>query len=467
MAYGGSATELYSEVLAQVCLAYAMKNGRAMTPLNLNKDTIDDVKSLIETHSAANMNDDDFLDDLIGFGLYPISRGFTWVDGQGAAMLEVKNKFSLSSSGYKIYNDKLYGKTFALDNPYVAFLKANTGAKPDKWNPADMWVMNADGRKALSDMNKRVKARTKVSLGYANQTLKDQFTEKNIIPISLKKPSRSPHLEIVNSNEYVTRLSLNQTNNPTIEYTMGNKDVKINFTIETIRLEGGQKASTARRNPQNIKGTVVNGSQKHIRLKYHVDNKKVELEYDQSGRSVTRTAEAKMGNLGAKNFQAIINGTSKQGVRKLNQIQDEFDGEFGEGNDLTKDPWFNGNQFGVVKARHSAMELEPHYLKLAEYVRKIWEAIDGSAPEFERDTKGQLDQAYGLWSKARAGELGVAVGSITNETIKRRVIQNLYEAAASISYATGLNKEELELETLAEPTARRVSFNAGVYVKVY
>ena len=248
---------------------------------------------------------------------------------------------------------------------------------------------------------------------------------------------------------------------------MGNKDVKINFTIETIRLEGGQKASTARRNPQNIKGTVVNGSQKHIRLKYHVDNKKVELEYDQSGRSVTRTAEAKIGNLGAKNFQAIINGTSKQGVRKLNQIQDEFDGEFGEGNDLTKDPWFNGNQFGVVKARHSAMELEPHYLKLAEYVRKIWEAIDGSAPEFERDTKGQLDQAYGLWSKARAGELGVAVGSITNETIKRRVIQNLYEAAASISYATGLNKEELELETLAEPTARRVSFNAGVYLKVY
>jgi len=467
MAYGGSETELYSEVLAQVCLAYAMKNSRAMTPRTLNKDTIDDVKSLIETHSAANMDDDDFLDDLIGFGLYPISRGFTWVDGQGAAMLKVKDKFSLPSTGYKIYNDKLYGKTLTLDNPYVAFLKANTGAKPDKWNPADMWVMNDDGKKVLNDMNKKVKARAKVSLGYANQTLMDQFTEKNIIPISLKKPSRSPHLEIVNSNEYVTRLSLNQTNNPTIEYTTGNKDVKINFTIETVRLEDGQKASTARRNPQGIRGRVVNGSQKHIRLKYHVDNKKIELEYDQSGRSVTRTAEAKMGNLGAKNFQAIIDGTSKQGVQKLNKIQDEFEGEFGQGNDLTKDPWFNGKQFGVVKARHSAMELEPHYLKLADYVRKIWETIDGSAPEFERDTKGQLDQAQGLWSKARAGELGVAVGSITNETIKKRVIQNLYEAAASISYATGLNKEELELETLAEPTARRVAFNAGVYVKVY
>ena len=156
MAYGGSATELYSEVLAQVCLAYAMKHSKAMTPSTLNKDTIDDVKSLIETHSAANMNDDDFLDDLIGFGLYPIKKGFTWVDGQGAAMLKVKNTFKLSSTGYMIYNDKLYGKTLTLDNPYVAFLKANTGAKPDKWNPADMWVMNSDGRKALSDMNKKL-----------------------------------------------------------------------------------------------------------------------------------------------------------------------------------------------------------------------------------------------------------------------------------------------------------------------
>ena len=467
MAYGGSATELYSEVLAQVCLAYAMKNSRAMTPSTLNKDTIDDVKSLIETHSAANMNDDDFLDDLIGFGLYPIKRGFTWVDGQGVAMLKVKDKFSLPSTGYKIYNDKLYGKTLTLDNPYVAFLKANTGAKPDKWNPADMWVMNDDGRKAISDMNKKVKARTKVSLAYANQTLHDQFTDRNIIPISLKKPQQSHHLEIVNSNEYVTRLSLNKTNNPTIEYTMGNKDVKINFTIETIKLEEGQKASKARRNPQSIKGTVVQGSEKHIRLKYHVDNKKIEIEYDQSGKSVKKTAEAKMGNLGAGGFQNIINGTSKQGVRKLNQIQDEFAGEFGEGNDLTRDPWFNARHLGVVKARHSAMELEPHYLKLADYVRKIWETIDGSAPEFERDTKAQLDQAQGLWSKARAGELGVAVGSITNETIKRRVIQNLYEAAASISYATGLNKDEMELENLSEPTARRVSFNSGVYVKVY
>ena len=92
------------------------------------------------------------------------------------------------------------------------------------------------------------------SLAYANQFLMDQFSARNIIPISLKKPQKTPHIDIVNSNEYVTRLAFGRSGNSDIEYTMGNKDVYINLTFETIRLEGGQKASTARRNPQNIKG---------------------------------------------------------------------------------------------------------------------------------------------------------------------------------------------------------------------
>ena len=101
--------------------------------------------------------------------------------------------------------------------------------------------------------------RNKVSVEYCNQFLAQQFSERNIIAISLKKPQRTPHIEVVNSNEYITRLSLNETSNPTIEYTYGNKDVKINFTIETIQLAPGQKASTARRNPASARGTVVSG----------------------------------------------------------------------------------------------------------------------------------------------------------------------------------------------------------------
>jgi len=465
MAYGGSQTELYSEVLAQVCLAFAIENNRAMTERDLTESTIRDLKKLIITHSRADLNRSSFVEELIAFGKYPISTGFSWVAGQGPAMLKVKDRFKLNKT-YKIYNDKLYGIRPSNMNPYTAFLKAQTGAKPDKWNPADMWVMNVKGIKALNSMNRKVKSRSKVSLSYANQFLMDEFTNKNIIPISLKKPQKTPHLEIVNSNEYVTRLALNKTSNPTVEYTVGNKDVKINFSIETLELSPGQKASTARRNPQNARGTVVNGSEKHIRLKYHVDNKKVELEYEQSkvGKEKYSYAAAKMGNLGAKNFQKIIDRTSKQGVNKLNSIQKNYKGEFGEGNDLTTNPWFNGKHLGVVKARHSERELEPHYEKLAEYVKEIWEEISNDVPNFTTDTKGGLNKASGLWSKARAGELGVAISSITNERIRKRVIQNLYEAAASVSYVTGLTAEE---QDMMEPSSRKVAFNAGVYVKVY
>ena len=465
MAYGGAETELYSEVLAQVCLGFAIMNNKAMKETDLNETTIRSLKSLVVTHARANLGSKSFIEKLIEFGNHPIKRGFTWVDGQGEAMLKVKRKFRLTGN-YKLYNDKLYGTNPGTTNPYAAFIKAKTGAKPDKWNPADIWVMNRVGLSALIKMNRKVKSRTKVSLSYANQFLMDQFTERNIIPISLKKPQQTPHIEIVNSNEYVTRLALGRTANPTVEYTMGNKDVKINFTIETVELAPGQKASTARRNPHNIRGTVVKGSEKHIRIKYHVDNKKVELEYEQSkvGKEKFSYAAAKMGNLGAKNFQAIIDGTSKQGVNKLNTIQKKYEGEFGNGNDLTTDPWFNGKQFGVVKARHSERELEPHYVKLSEYVGDLWNEIEGSIPRFQRDTKGGLNKASGLWSKARAGELGVAISSITNERVKKRVIQNLYEAAASVSYVVGLTSEEQEM---MEPSTRKVSFNAGVYAKVY
>ena len=181
--------------------------------------------------------------------------------------------------------------------------------------------------------------RNKVSVEYCNQFLANQFSEGNIIPISLKKPQASPHIEVVNSNEYITRIALGETNNPTIEYTYGNKDVKINFTIETIELAKGQKASTARRNPDAARGKVVPGSQKHIRLKYHVDNKKLELEYTQSGQP--SRAAAKMGNIGATNFQNIINQTARSGVNKLNQIQRGY-----EDIDIKTTPWFNGATWG-------------------------------------------------------------------------------------------------------------------------
>lgn len=463
----GSSTELYSEVLAQLCLAYSIVYNKAATKeeilynIGLNPKVVAATKKYIISQSSVNLTNPSFVSGFVKYISGNVSGKLGWIDAQGKNMFEVKKRFKIGPQ-HKIYNDKLFGNTPSDNNPYSAFLKAKTGAQTDKWNPADIWVINLEGRQQLKKLNRRVQARSKISLEYCNQFLADQFSKGNIIPISLKKPQKTPHIEIVNSNEFVTRLVLNETSNPTVEYTLGNKDVKINFTIETVQLAKGQKASVARRNPGNIRGKVVNGSQKHIRLKYHVDNKKVELEYTQTGKP--SRAAAKMGNLGAKNFQKIINDTSKQGVSKLNSIQSNY-----KDIDLKQNPWFNGQQLGVVKARKEAKKLEPHYQRLSEYVGDLWSAItDHAPPDFSKDRKG-LNEAAGLWSKARAGELGLAISGISNETVKRRVIQNLYEAAGSISYVTGLSKDEIEMEKSMgmEPSPRRTNFNASVYVKVF
>lgn len=460
----GASTELYSEVLAQVCLAYSIKNNSALTKEvlirggKLDPKVINDIQRYIVAQSSVNLSSSKFADGFVQYISGNVSGKLNWIDAQGRNMQEVKKRFKISTK-HKIFNDKLFDSRATANNPYTAFLKAGTGAKTDKWNPADVWAMNLDGIRALNRLNKRVMSRSKISLEYCNQFLADQFSHGNIIPISLKKPQKTPHIEIVNSNEFVSRIALNETRNATIEYDYGNKDVKINFTIETVQLSRGQKASTARRNPNSISGKVVAGSQKHIRLKYHVDNKKIELEYTQSG--YPSRAAAKMGNLGATNFQKIINDTAKSGVSKLNQIQSNYSDI-----DVKTSPWFNGRQLGVTKARNEKSKITPHMDRIAEYVGEMWKEINGTV--FDPSERSMKDESA-IWSKARAGELGVAISAIPNERVKQRVIQNLYEAAASISYVTGLNKEEMVLEKGVgiDASPRKTNFNASVYVKVF
>jgi len=157
MAFGGAQTELYSEVLAQISLAFSVVNNKAMTVedfLVSASRNFDSIKSLIVTQRAAKLVDRSFVSQLIEFSTTEISKGYTWADAQGKNMFEVKNQFNITSQ-YKIYNDKLYGGNIGATNPYTAFLKAGTGAKPDKWNPADIWVINREGISSLIKMIER------------------------------------------------------------------------------------------------------------------------------------------------------------------------------------------------------------------------------------------------------------------------------------------------------------------------
>ena len=463
---GGRDTEVYSEVLAQYCLAYAIVYGEAATMQNsliingnnvkMKPEAFRSCKSLMVTPSTFNLNSEQFVNRLARFGSQPISSSEYWMDTQGKAMMMLQNRFKFSRS-HRIYNDKIFdGNTFSA-NVYTAYLLAKKSQSlpgEDKWNPADIWVMSPRGIQEQVHLNRSLKQRGRSSINVANNFLMEQFRTKDIVPISLKKPSARPHMAIMNSDEYFERIVLGATNNPTVEMTADNRDVKINFTLETVQIpstRGLKGAAQARRRGAAVNGRVVPGSQKHIRIKYHVNNKKIELEYTQTGQQ--SLARAKMGSLGNKNFTDVINNTTKEGVRKLNAIQEEYS-DIG----VRTSPWFNG-QLDKLD--------DKQYERLQAYVGDLWQAITkDNAPDFSKIT--ELNNSAKLSSKAMAGEFGLSIAGINNERVMSRLITHLYEACASVAFGSGLTKEERALvEGSGDVPARRIKFHSSVHVKVY
>jgi hypothetical protein len=462
---GGRETEVFSEVLAQFCLAYAIHYGKAASvdaclvregnENNIQESVYSACKRYIITPSTFNLNNTTFRKKLALFASLPMEKtasASAWIDAQGKAMLKLKEKYKIGKD-VKIYNDKIFDGGSFTANPYLAFEKAGTGVGGDKWNPADMWVMSAKGVQKLVHLNRVIKSRSKLSVNVANNFLMEQFKSGDIIPVSLKKPSDPAHIVVVNSDEFIERVVLGKTGNPTIEITTDNRDMKINFTLETVQIPStrGLKGAAAARRNGAVNGKVVSGSQKHIRIKYHVNNKKIELEYTQTGQP--SLAKAKMGSLGNKNFQSVINNTVKEGVRKLNKIQENYSDI-----NIKTSPWFNGAQ---------KMD-DAQYARLQGYVSEIWQEITGdNAPDFSK-TK-DLKTTPNLMDKARAAELGLAVGGISSDRIKARLITFLYEACASVAFGSGLTKEEQEILAASGEVApaRKTQFQGSVHVKVY
>ena len=236
-------------------------------------------------------------------------------------------------------------------------------------------------------------------------------------------------------------------------------------------------------------GRVVDS--KNIRLKYTADGNQLELEYDQSGSGNPKYAEAKMGKLGTANIKQIVDNTTRRGVNKLRDIQNNYtDKTFSNSTNGQEEflpanaEWYKLDQLGGGKPRRNTRiddnNRELHNL-FSEYVSELWEEIGNAPPMLEQNLKdrfnasGQkLSTSKEFWSKSRAGELGVAIGSSGRDIIKRRLLQNLYDVAASIAYGQGLTKTEQiiarnsgDITRFSRGTSRNVQFRAGPYVKVY
>ena len=460
---GGRDTEVYSEILVQFCLAYRLIYGERATHDkvgegdNFKNDVMSAVKKRVFTSGKFSLSNNQTRKNLRQFSRQISDGTDTWLDSSSASAEVLVSKLKIPSDA-KIFNDKIFGNGGSGD-PYSVYLKANTGLQPDKWNPADIWVMTPAGIKSLVHFNRMAANRQKASVALINNFLIKQFDTKDIIPISLKKTKANPssvHYTVMNSNQYIERISFGGTNNPTIELTGGNRDMKINFTLETVELNKGMTARNAQANLFGNIGKPVSGSEKNIRIKYNVNKKQLELEYTQSGQP--SLALAKMGSLGSKSFTSIISETSNQGIQELNKIKRKS--EYKELN-LKTDNYFISQTVKFDDEQYNLMSM---------YMNDIWNQVTGDNMPNMRSDKSIGDNVTLLKDKLMSSELSLSISGIKNENVRRRVVQNLYNACASIGFGSGLNREEKELmqqSGIGQSNKFRTQFTGGLHVKVY
>lgn len=459
---GGRDTEVYSEILVQFCLAYRLIYGERATHDKVGEgddfkpDVFRAVKNRIVTAGKFSLTNSTTRKNLRQFSRQISDGTDTWLDSSSASAEVLVSKLKIPNDA-KIFNDKVFG-TGGTGDPYAVYLKANTGLQPDKWNPADIWIMTPEGIRSLVHFNRIAANKEKSSVALINNFLIRQFNDRDIIPVSLKKTKANPssvHYTIMNSNQFVERISFGGTNNPTIELTGGNRDMKINFTLETVELNNGISARSAQANLFGNIGKPVSGSQKNIRIKYNVNKKQLELEYTQSGQP--SLALAKMGSLGSKSFTSIVSQTSNQGINELNKIKKKYKDDLG----LDTGDYFVSQTVKFTDEQYDQMTM---------YMNNIWTQVTGdNMPDMRKD-KAIGNDVKLLKDKLMSSELSLAISGIKNEKVQRRVVQNLYNACASIGFGSGLNKEERELmeqSGVGQSNKLQAQFTGGIHVKVY
>lgn len=467
---GGTNTELYSEILAQYCLAYHIVHGKDLEQSDfvdpvtggLNANTLRTIKSRIIVPSEASLSKPSVRTALVNFGIGSLGTGgYTWLDNANAQARVLVRNLNIPN-GAKIYNDKIFSygaRVTPLNfNPYKIFAISTTGVKPDKWNPSDMWIFSPNGLRDMIHFNTVMASKDVKNVNVINNFLHKKYDSGDIIGVSLKKlnPS-SPHFSLQNSKYFVDQIDIdNQNNPPIIEFTAGNQDVKINFSLKTIRLDKPLGRNARQEQIQNISGQTVSGSQKNVMIKFNVNKKQLELFYEQGG---VKVSEARHGSIGNQVYTKIISETSNQGITELNRIKSKYkdtDLQLSSDNSMFVSQKVDFNRENISIALG--------------YLNDIWQSIN------KDNLPQQWIQKYGnspdsIKMKTISGEIGISINSITNKKIKTRVIQNLYNAAASVGVMSGLNSEERQLMMTSDimgPQKRLSSqFMGAIHAKVY
>ena len=212
-------------------------------------------------------------------------------------------------------------------------------------------------------------------------------------------------------------------------------------------------AEKAQRNIMGNIGTVDKSLNKEIRIKFKVSTRGIDLEYTQSGPGKTKYSEAKGGALGYQEYNKIISGTSKQGIYELNKIKKNY-----------KDTDLVLKMDNTNFTSHGVNIGNPNLNIAATYLDEIWKCInDNNKYNKEAYSKNPVH----MKDKVISGELGIAIHKISNQKVKETVIQNLYNACASVGIGVGVDKALLKEVGAGLGKVRNIEFLGGIHGKVY
>lgn len=441
------------ESLVSWSLIYRLRNGKK----ELVEDSITEGTDLFGEFDAkirdknSLWGNEKFRNDCAVFmSIYP-----EWQKSVNKAAEVLKNNYSFSKTGNWVI--ELPSDLDATENPYDIYQKISAKLKmklkDDKWNPGDIWFINADGRRALTEYKRdysslKDHSEALSALNEFNGVLIEHFKSGNIIAMSLKKlgdvaGGYNVRTKIVNEKNYFDE----EVKFDKFILGRNNQDIQIYMKVRKVERDPKTERITKR--------YPFYSDEIYLKMKTKSGGYRLEL-------NITGT-EARHGSLGQEAYQTAIRKTDRGGIDGLGKVRKKevYKGlKFGNS---------SGEKWISYEITKNANENE--YLKINSYLSEIFNYVNGS-----NNISFSESNMDWVQSKIVASEIGYSIKGTGNKLRMDMICENLYRIASSrgMIYGTSSQVEKVlrnskqgKDKQLTGIGSREIIMNASIHAKVY
>ena len=293
--------------------------------------------------------------------------------------------------------------------------------KDDKWNPADVWVIDNAGITELKDCVKLAREKKSAPanfhtavLNHLNSCIQDLWEKKHLYPVSLKLPGGAVKVTLENDKSpgglaKVVRYEKFELKN-------SNQDIQLFFSIDYVE---NHSRKMVRKNAFKLR----------LKTKTKTGGHRLEIESQTGG-------GARYGTVGLSSQEYILaNTVPSADIDKLQKHRKEFSKliELGYLDASSNNKWINvdemSKKFNEDSKKFKA-KITPYFISLFDKVG------DGDIPK-NKDAEFYLN-------KTHSAEIGYLMKSITGDLVKSELIKNWYDIANSQRFAVGISPQAVE-----------------------